>query len=851
MADDTQTVGVWDPQRKEKVQVPKNVADNLVRTGYSYKMGDDADKEEFDQGSGGAALATAHSYVNSLGFGLPDVAAANVPSLLGGDSVREGLKRVHHQEDIHSNLATTGDVAGYFGPGGLLHLLGKGAEKVGMHALLKAAAEHTPQHLAENLGLETAAKHELGQAATRLAGKAGSAVGFGAEAGIRGAAKEDVDQQLSGTPYDVEKVAQAFGYDALVGGATDASFGLAGEGLRGLRKGVSKAADGLEKTLPFKDKKIGKVEIDPEEIRTVKQRKKRTVTDKTEIRTKTGGGFTEEATTAKARTKEAHSEDTTSSSQATNKGSRSTDNTTKTGNAETINEDIYADPEAPDQKPKVETGIEWDQDASRDDIMGSIRHQLNEKLAGDEVHQGWAQDVIDLEAEIQQHHTNGQFSDKRKAIKKKRELQDYFREHVPGYGELLDEYGNVKNGHYDTFNPASVKDPLKTGKKTTKESFNQQTRTKEGQSSTDTTKESSRVKSASSSDTSEETKAKTRVNEDVKDEKHTRTEQTHEYEDYETVRHKRKFNPLTKKEYHGFIDWRLKGGIAYGSHLVGLSTVTAPMLAADILVPHVINNRSFYSKQLDRMTQKPIEALGKLTRNLTTSKLNNAPSSQAQLSKALRNPDKLYQQVTSSLQAHANDPAATQQAVQHHWGHTLVEHPQLQTGLIVHTQKIAQVAQAHIPSDNRPPTAQHTPYNPPRSQKVKFLRLFHAINQPLSALENPTPQMMQVIEQTNPETLNLVRRTLAGHIAENKAPFKGKAAQVVSMILGEPINPRNDSTYLKRLQDTASLDAPATEPSGGNHSGPHAGSIAGPKSAKVQQDAATLYATPQQLQSLA
>lgn len=851
MADTTDTVPLWDPKRSDIVDVPRNVADNLVATGYHYKTGDDALREQTDQGGIGKTAAFAHSYINSVGFGLPDVIGENVPPMLGGDYVREGLKRVHHQEELHPNYATVGDVAGYFGPGSVAKVLGKGAEKVGMHALLKAAAEHTPQHLAEKLGTDIAAKHALGETATRLAGKAGSAVGFGVEQGVRGAAKADVDQQEYSTAYDVEKVAQAFGYDALTGVAIDGTFGAAGEALRGLRKGVSKLADGFEKVLPFKDKKIGKIEVDPEEIRTVKQRRKRTVTDKTETRTRTGGGFTEEATTSKSRNKQAQSEDTASSSQVTSKGSKANDQTTKTGNTETINEDIYHDPDDPTGKPKIETGLEWDKDASPEDILGSIRSKMNEVVAGNATHKQMDDELIRLEAAIKEHEENGQHLKKHDAIKEKKEYRDYLRENVPDYALYHDEYANVQNGHYDKFDPATVDEAIKKGKKTTKESFNQSTRTKDSQASTETNKESSRVKSSSSSDTSEETKAKTRVNEDFKDEKHMHTEQNHEYENYETVRHKRKFNPLTKREYYGLLPWQLKAGLTYLGHATGTGGVIYPAMAADMAVPHVLNNRGFYSKQLDRVTQPITKGTGSLLQKLTSSKLNSDYSTPGKLSRQMRNPDKLYDAVTSSLQAHANDPAATQQAVQSRWQHVMTDHPQLQTGLIVHTQNVARAAQAHIPPDNRPPTAQHTPYNPPRSQKVKFLRLFHAMNQPLSALENPTPQIIQAIESTNPETLNLVRRAIAGHIAKGGKPFQGKSAMVASMILGESVNPRNVPAYLKRLQDTATLDNPPSEPSGGNMAGPHAGSIAGPKSAKVQQDASMLYATPQQLQSLA
>jgi len=325
----------------------------------------------------------------------------------------------------------------------------------------------------------------------------------------------------------------------------------------------------------------------------------------------------------------------------------------------------------------------------------------------------------------------------------------------------------------------------------------------------------------------------------------------HKYEPITVMKPKKAYVQQYKTLYESKIPWQTKGLGTYAAHAAGLGSVAWPLIAADTAIPHLLNERSFYSKQLDRVTKKPAEQMGTLLRNITSSKINSDYSQAGKFSRHLRNPDKLYAQVVKHLQVQANDPGATQQQVQHNWGHALQDHPHLQTGLALQTQKVAQVAKAHIPPDTRPPTAQHTPHNPPRSQKVKFLRLFHAMNQPLDAMNNPTPQMIQVIEQTNPETLALLRRSLMGYISENKKPFQGKTAQVVSMILQQEINPRNNSSYLKRLQDTASLDAPPTEPSGGNMQGPHAGSIAGPKSGKVQQDAMALYATPQQLHEIA
>lgn len=864
MPDSTETVPLWDPKRSSIVDVPRNVADNLVRTGYHYKTGDDALKEETDQGIVGKAAATAHSYVNSLGFGLPDVALTSVPSMLGGDSIRAGLDRVHKQERDHPNYATAGDVAGYFGPGGLLAVAGKGAEKVGMHALLKAAAEHTPQHLAENLGKDVAAKYTLGQAATRLSGKVGSAVGFGVESGIRGAAKEVNEEQQYDTPYDVEKVFQTFGYDGLTGLELDAAFGVAGEGLRGIRKGISKTADGIAKVYPSKLVKTGKIEVDPEEINQIYLKRTQRETIKTKKKTSTGGGYEKGDTHARVKTHDSEYEETTSKAENEIDDRYDTQTTTKQkpkpSHTVQYKEDIYSDPESGEGDGKRQTpmGFAWGKDAKQHEILAVVRKGLDDMVKNDKVDQQISNEVIQLELDGKQLLNEGKPGDAKRKFDEKKEYTKYLTDKYDDYQAHLDEYFNVMHGHYERFDPAKerIGVPLKkTGVKTTTEISGQEPeittkeKTKNDNFHYDFDQTKTRRKSVK--DALDETKTKFHHDLDKEEHEVETVVVNDKHEPITLKRYKRKYEDQYKSVYGSKIPWEAKGIGSWGAHQLGVSKVAWPLIAADTAIPHVLNERSFYSKQLDRLTVKPAELMGQLVRNLTTSVLNRKPAAQAQLSKALRHPDKLYDAVTNSLQAHANDPSATQQAIQGRWQHALVDHPALQTGLIIHTQKVAQVARSFIPPDTRPPTAQHTPYNPPRSQKVKFLRLFHAINQPLSALENPTPQMMQVIEQTNPETLSLLRRSLVGHIASGKAPFKGKAAQVASMILGEPINPRNASPYLKRLQTTASLDQPATEPSGGNMAGPHAGSIAGPKSAKVQQDAAMLYATPQQLHELA
>jgi len=441
MADTTDTVPLWDPKRSDIVDVPRNVADNLVRTGYHYKTGDDALREQTDQSSVGAAAAFAHSAVNSFGFGLPDVALANVPSFLGGDYIADGLKRVHKMEEDHPNYATAGDVAGYFGPGGAAHLLGrgvaKGAEKVGMHALLDYAAKRTPQHLAEKLGTDVAAKYTLGKTATRLAEKAGSAVGFGAEQGIRGAAKADVDEQMYDTQYDVEKVYQAGGHDFWTGMVTDAAFGAAGEALRGLRKGVSRTADKLEKVYPSRAVKNGRIQ--GPDILEPKVYLKRTqdVAEKVKTTTKTGGGWEKGETHAKNKSSESTFEET--KAKAENEiddrydAQTGTKSKPKPAHKVEYKENIYEDEKPPGEEP---TGFAWGKDSKPHEIIAAIRTQLDDLVGKDATDLEMSRLVMEHEADYKQAIGEERHGDAYRFKRDKDEMQDYLVKKYKDYGPI-------------------------------------------------------------------------------------------------------------------------------------------------------------------------------------------------------------------------------------------------------------------------------------------------------------------------------------------------------------------------------------------------------------------------------
>lgn len=866
MADTTETTPVWDPDRKDIVDVPKEMAQKLVATGYHYKMGDDAERENTDINGLGMPLAASHSFINSLGFGLPDLAASTyakyAPTMLGGDAVGSALKRVHKQESDHSYAAAIGEAAGYFGPGGLLTVGGKALEKAGVHSALEYVAKHTPQAYLEHLGKEQATKYAYGETAKRLAGKAGSAAGVAAEMAAREGAEEVSNENLYDDKYSVEKIAQAIGWGGLVGGAADLGLGIAGEGVRGLRKGISKTADFLEeKVVPSKMKKDGKIQVGEKDVGSVIHKRVKRTTTKESTKVKTGGGWEKGQTHVKAYEKEEASTDTLAQTENTitdhyDKKEETKPNTTPPTKV-TFKENIYAN--QPEEAGKRETplGFQWEKGAKKEDILASIRTQMDAVAGKTATGKDVSRHIIQLEADIKQAFEQGRPGDAQRLIHEKEDWHKVMAENHPDWKPLHDEYFNVMNGHYDTFDPTKEfegKKPVKVGTKTTVETPGQPPKT--------TIKENTTADSKNYTLDQEQTKQKT-IKEALDEEKTQRhslldSEETahetvvhnDEYQAFHKVKLKPEYQQLYRKEFMSPIAWQARYGIAYAAHTAGVGSFVTPLLAADYALPHVLNNRSFYSKQLDRISKPVLNATGKLVKNLTTSVINRETGPQAELTKMLKNPDKHYAAVVKRSQEIAGDPGAAQQAVQGNWQHALGEHPQLQTGLILHAQTAAQAMQAHIPPDIRPPTAQHTPYNPPRSQKVKFLRLYHAINNPLAAMDNPTPQQIGAIELTSPETLALVRRAIAGHIAQGGEPFKGKAAQDVSIILGQAINTRNDSGYLKRMQATASLDAPPTAPSGGNMQGPHAGSIAGPKSAKVQQDAAMLYATPQQLHEL-
>jgi len=107
---------------------------------------------------------------------------------------------------------------------------------------------------------------------------------------------------------------------------------------------------------------------------------------------------------------------------------------------------------------------------------------------------------------------------------------------------------------------------------------------------------------------------------------------------------------------------------------------------------------------------------------------------------------------------------------------------------------------------NEPGLVQEEAYVP-RSIKVKFNRLADAMSDPTSGLTNPYPELIQVLEQTQPETLNYVRQQIISRLqnADDVKELTNAQARKISIIMGMPVRHETSPEFLARLQQTAKL----------------------------------------------
>jgi hypothetical protein len=225
-------------------------------------------------------------------------------------------------------------------------------------------------------------------------------------------------------------------------------------------------------------------------------------------------------------------------------------------------------------------------------------------------------------------------------------------------------------------------------------------------------------------------------------------------------------------------------------------SAAATLAAADKGITSALNNLDTIHGALDKLQVGPMKAFATTTRALIQGKA-------ATTSVPIRDIDGEYAQKSAQVSRAAADPQGLQTWLDGTYGQVLREHPELHQQLAVRASMTASVLNEHMPKDPGDPTLQSPALNPPRSAKLEWLRHYHAVNNPLEALQNPTPGTMQTMEEIHPETVHLVRQAMLSYAMSPEGQKMTSAqARRISIIIGGPVRPQNTQGYVQRLAQT-------------------------------------------------
>lgn len=869
------TVPMWDPDRKGIVDVPKNYAQHLLATGYKYRdgtpliAGEQAVQDEQANASvAGGAYLGAHNFLNTIMLGVPGLVEQGVLSEEGRERHRQRLESLRRNHPI---VDTTTTLAGFLSPMGT-------ASSLGMHAIEAGGQKLKSKALAELAELGATGKlakaAEYGIKGVGALGSSGAALG--ADAAVRGAVDEATNEKSYSHPLEVDKIflagAKDFGWGLGTGAAFEGAFGA----LRGLRKVGSKAVDYVETKWPTKPFNVkGPKEMGPMEVKSkvVDWKKVGTKFGKTRGKETEGGGFESGSTLGRHRFDEDTLEQTKANSSFVTQDEtlketrhRTPDVVKQEKSWNEANPDAQKSTDEANGKAGIggslrrETGIVFKDGLKQEEYEAAVKQALDDLVEHNDFHKELNRYVMESEERIANHRAKKadlgyldlpEIEDLAQAKKQKDAAQDYLRKRYPGdentpsYQDWLDEYFNVKNGLHERitekqakvdprFKVRKVKETFEKGHEESSFEHSHQNDFSSGEDQTSSKKHT--VKKDYSED-------KTAFNRKIK-EKVTTTEggkDEYEYKPFEKIRYapsrvtrtEQRFVPTIRDGLRtplmiaaGYAGWAT-GGVL-GTTLAGTG------LALDTAIPAALNNRAAVSKYFDSITKPVVKKSANLLKSYLRGKRDNNradhnPVDVSQYPKAvsnataLSNPDVAAKKVTQAI-----EPVA------HHY-------PDLHAHLIQKNIQAGQFIQPFIPRDTRAPALRTTPFEPSRSQKVKFLKMYNAITQPLEVMQNPSPTQMQVIEKHIPAHVDLLRAAVGGALVGNPKQISMRKQGPLSVVMGSNFTPRQDPKYLQRLQMTAHIDETQGKQGAGS---------SGPKSAKVTQDATTLYATPEQLHSI-
>lgn len=233
------------------------------------------------------------------------------------------------------------------------------------------------------------------------------------------------------------------------------------------------------------------------------------------------------------------------------------------------------------------------------------------------------------------------------------------------------------------------------------------------------------------------------------------------------------------------------------SHVLPKPMVAA-VAGADRATAFALNRLDAIHGGLDHLQTGPIQAMGATVRTLVSAKPKSLepPVAHGDI-------DRQYAEASTQVQRAASNPEGVQAYINKTYGRAFQEHPDLMAQVSARVQMAATVLNEQLPKSPYDPALINKPVDPPRSAKLAWLQVYHAANNPLEALKNPTPRQVQVMDEIHPETVNLVRQSVAAWASTQQGNrMTPTQARRISVILKGPVRPQNSPDYYKRLEMT-------------------------------------------------
>lgn len=920
-----ETVPMWDPEREDIVDIPKNHAEHLKAVGWTFPDGsspvfgeEEAQLRKSEHGGLARTGLAAHNILNSMMFGLPHLGESYVagvghkflPSLF--DSPEELDAREAHRARVAENNPVTNvgsDVIGYFidpeaavGKGlekAAVALTGKtaigaAAGKAVSHATGKTAADAAANAITDKIVAHNFRNKTIGNIATGLTKAGAATLKTGIEMGERGAISEATQEKTNkwedeeGKKYDhqidAERVFMAgfkdFGWGLGTEAAIQGAFGVGRLG----RLGLSKVTDKVAEAWPHKmvTNKGAPITQGPDELksRTIKMVKVGTSRAKSKIKEATGGGFEEGSTHAINKVKTDTLENTKANTSFVNK-----DETL--GETRTRTPDIFAQerkykepmPEFADEDAassvnplKRETGIVWEHGKTQAEYIAGAKQGLEDLInngsddSKEAMKELFAHERMLSNLTEKRKATGFLEPDDVKAFNHAKEAKQFWSDfldkehpsddpHKAGFKDYINEYYNAMNNLHEKITPKQIKkDPrflTRTIKETTEKgreesSFehNHKYDYKDGTDQTATRTKTNDIKL-------DESKTKFKKNLDSKNEERETGGDTHHFKPMETLRYApsklREKTPLFVPVVRGGMRtpaMYAAGALGYLSGgAIGATVATGSAFAIDTAIAAALNNRAKVAGVVDKATRATAKAAAGTLRTYMRTKTK---AEQPEAPEA-HNPVDVSQYPKAAENTLKNaDPHIAKENVMNGLGeHVASKQPILTQNLIQRNADAGHMLLQHLPKDMRAPGLKQTKFDPPRSQKVKFLKLYNAVTQPLEVMKNPSPAQMEIISKHVPIHARIFRDAISGMLVSAPDKINERKQQQLSIAMGSNFSPRQSPDYIKRIQATAHIDETPKGPAAGGNP-----SISGPKSAKVTNDAVNIDATPEQLNQL-